>query len=75
MTGRKIATLGDWSSDACLHAVLEQTKPDDNLLVIAMPSDRGKVDLWTANVDLGNAVFMLETIKYRLLMRAERGEL
>jgi hypothetical protein len=71
----KIKSLGNWSNDACLHAVLEQIKPDDSLLVITMPSDKGDVDFWNANITMGNAIFMLEAIKHRLFMRAERGEL
>jgi hypothetical protein len=75
MTERKIESLGNWSNEACLHAVLEQVKPDDSLLVITMPSDGSDVDFWNANVTFGNAVFMLEAIKYRLFKRAEKGEL
>ncbi len=75
MTERKIESLGNWSNEACLHAVLEQVKPDDSLLVITMPSDGSDVDFWNANVTFGNAVFMLEAIKHRLFKRAEKGEL
>jgi hypothetical protein len=71
----KIESLGNWSNEACLHAVLEQIKSDDSLLVITMTSDRSDVDFWNANIDFGNAIFMLEAIKHRLFMRAERGEL
>lgn len=75
MSERKIESLGNWSNEACLHAVLEQVKPDDSLLVITMPSDGSDVDFWNANVTFGNAVFMLEAIKHRLFKRAEKGEL
>jgi hypothetical protein len=75
MTERKIESLGNWSNEACLHAVLEQVKPDDSLLVITMPNDGSDVDFWNANVTFGNAVFMLEAIKHRLFRRAEKGEL
>ena len=71
----KIESLGNWSNEACLHAVLEQIKPDDSLLVITVPSDRGDVDFWNANIEFGNAIFMLEAIKHRLFMRAEKGKL
>ena len=71
----KIESLGNWSNEACLHAVLEQIKPDDSLLVITMPSDRTDVDFWNANIEFGSAIFMLEAIKHRLFMRAEKGEL
>jgi hypothetical protein len=76
MTERKIESLGNWSNDACLHAVLEQIKPDDSLIVIVMDNQgNGNPTHWNANLTFGDAVFMLEATKHRMIKAAYEGNL
>lgn len=68
----KIESLGKWDAHAALHSALEDTDPEDRVLVL-IEYHEGRIGIRSANVTRAEAVHMMEQRKFRLFCDGCQG--
>ena len=66
----KIEAIGRWSAHAALHSALEDTKPEDKVIVLIEYAEGGN-GVRTANCSFADAIYMMEQRKFNIFN--ERG--